>query len=279
MSRITLRGLIGPKKDAAPVVAALVQALGAPIAIEDAEGRLLAGAALPSVTDPKERHPVALDGQTLGWVSGGPQAEAVAALLAHLAGKESEKKTLGSEVLHLYREVNLIYNFSEKLAALLDVKAVARLTLEQARQLIAATDGAVMLLDGETQAFEPVAGFGAGLPCSGPYRWGEGLIGSIAASGNAEIVNDVRADPRCHNERVGSLLCAPLKVSERAVNPVVDRRGSEHRVEVRIAFRQVVRLKVRELLLDGSRYLRVERFDDLPRFLIIDLEKRSDLRC
>jgi len=69
-----------------------------------------------------------------------------------------------------------------------------------------------------------------------------------------------------------------LKVSERAVNPVVDRRGSEHRVEVRIAFRQVVRLKVRELLLDGSRYLRVERFDDLPRFLIIDLEKRSDLR-
>ncbi len=221
MSRITLRGLIGPKKDAAPVVAALVSALGAPIAIEDAEGLLLAGAALPSVTDPKERHPVALDGQTLGWVSGGPKAEAVAALLAHLASKESEKKTLGSEVLHLYREVNLIYNFSEKLAALLEVKAVARLTLEQARQLIAATDGAVMLLDEETRAFEPVADFGVGLPCSEPYRWGEGLIGSIAASGNAEIVNDVRADPRFRNERVGSLLCAPLKVSERAMGAIV----------------------------------------------------------
>jgi phosphoserine phosphatase RsbU/P len=218
MSKVALRSLIGPKKDAAPVLAALVQALGAPVRVEDAEGQLLAGAA---VADAVERYPVALDGQTLGWVSGGPHAETVASLLAHLAGKEAERKTLGSEVLHLYREVNLIYSFSEKLAALLEVKAVARLTLEQARQLITATDGAVMLLDDETQVFEPVAGFGAGLPCSGPFRWGQGLIGSIAASGNAEVVNDVRADPRCHNERVGSLVCAPLKVNERVMGLIV----------------------------------------------------------
>jgi sigma-B regulation protein RsbU (phosphoserine phosphatase) len=218
MPRIALRHLIGPKKDAAPLVTAFAQALGTPIRIEDAEGRLLADAA---VSEGGERYPVALNGHTLGWVSGGPRAEAVAALLAHLAGKEAERKTLGSEVLHLYREVNLIYSFSEKLAALLEVKAVAKLTLEQARQMIAATDGAVMLLDDETRVFEPVAGFGGGLPCSGPFRWGQGLIGSIAAGGNAEIVNDVRADPRCQNERVGSLLCAPLKVNERVMGLIV----------------------------------------------------------
>ena len=60
MSRITLRGLIGSQTDAAPVVAALVESLGATIGIEDAEGRLLAGVAL---SDPKERYPVALDGK------------------------------------------------------------------------------------------------------------------------------------------------------------------------------------------------------------------------
>ncbi len=207
MSRVALRSLIGPRKDAAPLVAALVQALGTSVRIDDAEGRLVAGAEL---TDPQARYPVALDGQTLGWVSGGPQAETVASLLALLAGKEAERKALGSEVLHLYREVNLIYSFSEKLAALLEVKAVAGLTLEQARQLIAATDGAVMLLDEETRMFEPLAGFGAVKPSFGPFRWSEGLIGSIAACGNAEIVNDVRADPRGHDEHVGSLLCAPL---------------------------------------------------------------------
>lgn len=218
MSRITLRGLIGPKKDGGTVVAALVQALGVPIDIEDPEGRLLAGVALH---DSRERHPVALDGQTLGWVSGGPPAEAVAALLGHLAAKEAEKKTLGGEVLHLYREVNLIYSFSEKLAALLDVKAVARLTLEQARQLITATDGVVMRLDDETQVFEPLAGFGAGWPDSRSIRWGEGLIGSIAASGNAEIVNDARADSRYRDESIGSLLCVPLKVNERVMGTIV----------------------------------------------------------
>jgi hypothetical protein len=203
-----LRGLISEGR--APVVAALVQSLGAPIAIEDAEdaSRRLCSA---SVTDPTERHPIALDGQTL-MVSGGPRP-AVAAVLAHRPPR-SRKKTLGGEVLHLYREVNLIYSFSEKLAALLDVKAVARLTLEQARQLIMATDGVVMRLDDETQVFEPLAGFGAGWLDSGSIGWGEGLIGSIAASGNAEIVNDARADSRYRDERIGSLLCAPL-VSER----------------------------------------------------------------
>ena len=66
--------------------------------------------------------------------------------------REVERKALGAEVLHLYREVNLIYGFSEKLAALLDLERVARLTLQQARHLIAATDGAIMLLDDETGA-------------------------------------------------------------------------------------------------------------------------------
>ena len=66
----------------------------------------------------------------------------VARLLEHLLAKEVERRALATEVLNLYREVNLIYSFSEKLAALLDVERVARLTLDEARHLITATDGA-----------------------------------------------------------------------------------------------------------------------------------------
>ena len=47
-------------------------------------------------------------------------------------------------MLHLYREVNLIYSFSEKLAALLDLERVAQLTLQEARHLIVATDGVAL---------------------------------------------------------------------------------------------------------------------------------------
>ncbi|MBP1606987.1 MAG: rsbU 1 [Acidobacteria bacterium] len=219
MTRVTLRSLIGKQKDAAPVVAALLDALVLPIGIEDADGRLLAG---QTVETPEVRLPVTLDGQTLGWVSGPRQAEAVASVLAHLAAKEAEKKTLGNEVLHLYREVNLIYNFSEKLAALLELETVANMTLDQARQMITASDGALTLLDAETGLFETVATFGRGVPCAGGIRWGEGIVGEIAARGSAEIVNDVRADPRCEGERarMSSLICAPLKVGERVTGAI-----------------------------------------------------------
>jgi hypothetical protein len=67
-------------------------------------------------------------------------------------------------VLQLYREVNLIYSFSEKLAALLDLDRVAHLTLQEARHLIVATDGAILLLDEETGMLTPVAVFGDEFP-------------------------------------------------------------------------------------------------------------------
>ena len=97
--------------------------------------------------------------------SSGPNgAGAVAALLDHLVAREVERKALGAEVLHLYREINLIYSFSEKLAALLDVERVAQLTLQEARHLIVATDGVILLLDEATGALTSVAGFGDEMP-------------------------------------------------------------------------------------------------------------------
>ncbi len=216
MSRVTLRSVIGPRQDAARVVEEIAGALGTPVAVEDAEGRLLFGA---RSTDGGARHPIALDGTTVGCVSGEPPARVVATLLEHLLSKESERKALGSEVLHLYREVNLIYSFSEKLAAMLDLERVASLTLQEARQLIAASDGAIMLLDEETGALSTLAGFGGALPHLTGFERGKGVIGSIAASGIAEIVNDVASDPRRMRDGTGvhALMCAPLKVGERVI--------------------------------------------------------------
>lgn len=219
MSRAALRHIVAPRREAATVIAALADALGAPLTVQDAEGRLLHGTADVAGA---VRFPVTLAGEPVGWVSGPAQASVVAALLEHLVLKESERRALGSEVLHLYREVNLIYSFSEKLAALLDLERVARLTLGEARHLIAASDGAIMLLDEETGALATLAGFGEVLPRLSGLRRGEGVIGSIVASGIAEIVNDVEADPRRVTSRSGvrALLCAPLKVGERVIGAI-----------------------------------------------------------
>ena len=215
-----LRQIIGRQKDARQLLAVVSEALGVPVSVEDAEGALLHGAALTG--DGVGRFPVTLDGTHLGWVCGPAPAQAVAALLDHLVARESEKKALGAEVLHLYREINLIYSFSEKLAALLDLDRVAQLTLEQARQLIAGTDGAIALLDEDTGLLAPIAGFGEVWSRVGRFVRGQGIIGAIAATGIGEIVNDIDADPRTvlPHGAVRSLLVAPLKVGERVIGVI-----------------------------------------------------------
>jgi len=209
-----LRNLIRKRRDSASAVSALVGAFGAGLAVEGPGGELLLG---DHGGGPGPRWPVTLEGEQLGWVSGGDQAEAVASLLSHLVALEAERKTLASEVLHLYREVNLIYSFSEKLASTLELDTVAGLTLEQARHLIAATDGAVMLLDEASGRPRPVATFGAVYSSAAGGSWAEGVFAAILASGQGEIVNDAEADPRHvrNGHAIASLICTPLKVGER----------------------------------------------------------------
>ncbi len=215
MSRVGLKQIIGRSADARALVAAVTDALGSPVSVQDTDGRLLYGDA--PIDAEAARFPVTHQETSLGWVSGPERASAIAVLLDHLVAREVERKALGAEVLHLYREINLIYSFSEKLAALLEVERVAELTLQQARQMIVATDGVIMLLDEETGVLTTVAGFGDELPSLQGFRRGFGIVGTVAATGVAEVVNDVDADARRVTEHTGlkALICAPLKVGER----------------------------------------------------------------
>jgi serine phosphatase RsbU (regulator of sigma subunit) len=166
------------------------------------------------------RVPVTHQEARVGWVAGPPpHARTVAALLDHLVARDAEKKALGAEVLHLYREINLIYSFSEKLAALLELERVARLTLDEARHVIVATDGVLLLLDEDADTLTAVAGFGDELPTLDGLRRGHGIVGAVAASGVGEVVNDVALDARRAREhtKVRGLICAPLKVGERTI--------------------------------------------------------------
>jgi len=219
MTHIALRQIIGRRSDARTLVDTIVDALGSPVAVEDTEGRLLHGQA---ASNGASRFPILHEAASIGWVSGSDRAAVIAALLAHLTDREGERKALGAEVLHLYREINLIYSFSEKLAALLDVEGVAELTLSEARHSIVATDGAVMLLDESTGDLATVAGFGDELPHLTGFTRGRGIIGSVAATGIGEVVNDVDGDPRrtVEHTTIKALFAAPLKVGERVIGVI-----------------------------------------------------------
>ena len=220
MGRIALKQMLGKQAELRSLVSAVSDALGSGVSIEDSEGRLLHGdgAALASGA----RFPVMNGTAPVGWVIGPERARAVATLLDHLVAREAERKALGAEVLHLYREINLIYTFSEKLAALLDVERVASLTLQEARHLIVATDGLLLLVDEATDALMPVASFGDEMHSPNGLRRGTGILGTVAASGIGEIVNDAHLDARdiARETTLRALIVAPLKVGERVLGVI-----------------------------------------------------------
>jgi GAF domain-containing protein len=192
--------------------------------ISDAGGKTLLGVAAKESSADHARVPVEFEGTTLGFVAGPSAfANAVALLLTHLAARESEGRALASEILHLYREVHLIEQLSEQLAALLDLSAVSQSALGQAQRLISATHGGILVMEEANGTLRNAASFG---PSSGDFVGGGGPLlagsrfaASILERGVAEIVNSCASDPRAgDSERtLKALICAPLRAGQRTV--------------------------------------------------------------
>ena len=178
------------------------------MAVEDADGRLLHGEApaggVDALPDHARRARASAGSRAAQTRGSSPRCS-----ITSWRG-EAEQKALGAEVLHLYREVNLIYSFSEKLAALLDLERVAALTLQRSappdrrhrRRADAARRGDGRARDGRRIRRRDC-------PRSRGFRLGLGIIGAVAATGVGEIVNDVDADPRRITEHptVKALIC------------------------------------------------------------------------
>jgi hypothetical protein len=222
----TLKALLNPRSGGMPVLAAIREHLAPGICVIDAAGKYLLGDADLSQAQ-HERIPIQHEDATLGYVVGSSaQATAVALLLGHLATRESEGRALASEVLHLYREIHLIEELSEQLAPLLNVEAVAHSALEQARRLITATHGSILLIERANSPLAAAASFGeprvndsAVITVLGPASR---LAASILERGTAEIVNDCSADHRVLDSgcNLNSLICVPLRAGQRTVGVI-----------------------------------------------------------
>ena len=92
-----------------------------------------------------DRVPVQDEGETLGWVAGGMGRELLASFLTRLVTLEEEKRALANETISRYREINLLYRLSEKLAETLEVRSIALTVIEEARLLIKCSTGALLL--------------------------------------------------------------------------------------------------------------------------------------
>lgn len=212
MVSINLKKLV--LRQESSLIQGVIDATTANVSIETADGQVLIG----NKTG-KQRYPIALNEQILGWVSGDKTAEVIATLISRLAYRESEKRALAQELLGKYKEISLLFNLSEKIIDCPDVQEVASLVLEEARQLLKSSHGALLLQD-TNQVLESIASFGKDGLHQTPTSLYDGIVEAIVHAGRGEIVNDVRVDGRCQVEQSIALICVPLKNKESTIGAI-----------------------------------------------------------
>ena len=220
MAKISLKNIVGKKNETSVVVSALVEQLNANIWIEDENGKILMGEQSQS---PQLVAHVISDNEILGFVKGDEKAAVVASFISQLVQKESEKKKLGAEVLNLYQEINVIFNFSEQLSQTIEPETIAKITLQQAMHSISAHSGVIVLWDDTTKSLHVPAAEGEAMFDKENLVANASLLLKIGLSGSSEIM----ADPSLLkargilNEEAQSLAYAAMKVKHRIMGAII----------------------------------------------------------
>ena len=214
MQPAELRRLIVRHRHVAPMLSALLAATDARVRITDAEGETVLDRDSRSIEEdaPIERYAIVVESETVGWVEGPRPAAAVASVLSYACSRETDKRSLASEALDRYRELNLIYDLADRIAGsphLADVTAVA---VGEAGRLPTGGTG-FLLLESPTPGRLTPHPLDADAALFAEQSATDGLLGA-AYAGDPEIVNDIAADPRAvaTDKVASSLIVAPLKV-------------------------------------------------------------------
>lgn len=220
MSQLTLKSILGKRSEMIAWLKTWADLTGTEIGIEDLQNNVLVGTseALSSA-----KFPVILQEETLGWVAAGDSGSVIAHLLSILLQKESEKKKLGTEVLNLYQELNVIYNFSEKLTQTIDPDIIAQHTLEQAIHSIPSESGVIVLWDEKNRQLMIPAKAGEWLFDEIALKGKSELLLKIGLSGQSEIMSDISVLKHHGIVRgeVHSIIYAAMKVKHRIMGAII----------------------------------------------------------
>lgn len=220
MAKLQLKSLLVKKNEFSAFLPVLIQQLKADLQITDPDGKLLFGNA---GTKQVMRQEILADDECIGWVLGDGNASIVASLINLVVQKELEKKKLGSEVLNLYQEVNLIFNFSEKLAQSIGASAIAKIALEESGHVIESDNGAVVLWDEQEKKLQVISARGGLFFNEENINTHLALLQQIIFSGNSEIIGDLSRliDTGIVLPDTASLMYAALKVKHRVMGAII----------------------------------------------------------
>src|SRR5437762_8538785 len=220
MSRVSLKNIVGKNTEVTAILQSLIGRLQAKVWIEESTGKFLLNT--KQVTN-EFQYPIQLDNELLGWVKGDENGAIISEILHLLLQKEVERKKLGSEVLNLYQEVNMIFDFSEKLSQMIEATSIAQITLEEAIRVIRADNGVVVLWDEKNKELEIAASVGELFFDPEKINSELPLLRNIIFSGQCEILSDLSLLKKegIILPHVQSVIYSALKVKHRIMGAII----------------------------------------------------------
>lgn len=220
MAKQSLKNIIGKKNDATSLVLSFIEQLNANVFIQDENGKLLLG---NEAITPFFEQAIMVEDEIWGYIKGDEKTEIIANLLTLLSAKEAERKKLGSEILNMYQEVNLMFNFSDKLAQTIGAADISKITLEETSRVIRSDNGVVVLWDEESRRLKVMASSGELFFHEEKINSELPLLLKIIFNGHAEIITDISLlkDADIILPQVQSIIYAALKVNQRVMGAVI----------------------------------------------------------
>jgi class 3 adenylate cyclase len=220
MPRIVLKNILSKKNNTEALVLSLIEQMKAHVSITDDKHAYLCG---NKEISSQYEYPVKPDEEIIGWVKGDEKAIHIASFLALLAQKEFDRKNLASEVLMLYQEVNMVFNFSDKLAQAIDPVSIAQIAVDEAMRLIHSVSGILVLWDEASRQLQIPASAGSDLFNSKEISSHADLLLRIGLSGQSEIMGDLTPLQQAGiiGSEVQSLIYAALKVKHRIMGAII----------------------------------------------------------
>jgi len=138
-----------------------------------------------------------------------------------LVNKELEKKRIGIEVLGLYREINMIYDFSEKISEIIDEKSIAEMALREASQIIDSTHGLFLIYDSDLEEIVELASIGQSPDRNNNITTQKQVLKELILKGTSSIVSQERINNNPALSHLKAVMYAPLKVKHRTLGMVI----------------------------------------------------------
>ena len=221
-----LRNVLKKNSETLALVIKVAAGLQLDICIEDLNGKLLYG----SKTQAENKFGLNDSDLTYGALyTAHPKGSLLADLIAVLVKKEVEKKKIGTEILGLYREINMIYNFSEMISEKIDDTSIAKTALEEAAQIIKATHGIFLIYEAEENRAIEMASIGINPNRDGNISGQNQLLIDLIKRGIASIVPMERIIANPALNHLQAVMYAPLKVKHRTLGMII--LGHEEAVE------------------------------------------------